>query len=101
MHFLRLRMRLAWQPTQNDDPIQKVLISIDGRLAFEVAASHLFHVLSDNPATPPQMARNVRELALTFEEFVIGRLADKPEAEVDPLVKKMNAADGEIRKVCT
>jgi hypothetical protein len=85
---------------RNDDPVQKVLISLNGRLAFQAGASHLFRVVTDNPSTPPELARNTRELATAFEEFVIARLSDKPEPEVEPLTHKMDAVDSEIRNVC-
>lgn len=86
---------------QSDDPNQQFMIATNARLAFQAASAHLYQVISENPATPPDLARNVRDLASAFEDLVLARLAEKPQPEVDPIEKHMDAVDGAIRKVCT
>jgi hypothetical protein len=86
----------------SDDPNQQIVIALNIRLAFQVAAFHLIRTLDTNQATPHELAQNARDLSSAYEDAVLAWIAEKPASEVDAMNDaQMAPPERAIRKVCT
>jgi hypothetical protein len=84
---------------RGSDPL---VAAINSRQIFDVFSRHLLTTLSEEPATPPDLATAVRKEASTLEQVVI---ADQDgfsnsDPELRPVVDANSAAAETIRQLC-
>jgi hypothetical protein len=85
----------------SDDPTTRLVIATSGRQALEVGSSFLLARLTEEPATPSDLAVAVRKLANTFQELAIDYLAEVNDSELDPLLRISDQESSTIENHCT
>lgn len=85
---------------QEPDPVRSFVMTVDARFAFHVSAEYFRSELSRNPATPPELAADFRDLAAIYDELLLAQLARKPESDLQPIYDKSEAADAKIVSAC-
>lgn len=80
----------------------QLAIDINTRQIFDVFSRYLRATLSEEPASPPDLANAVREQASTLEEAVIDYEVGlrKSDPEMKPLFDANNASADTIRRLC-
>jgi hypothetical protein len=71
----------------SDDPTTRLVIATSGRQALDVGSGFLLARLTEEPATPSDLAIAVRKLANAFQELAINYLAEVSDSELDPLLR--------------
>jgi hypothetical protein len=72
------------------------------RIAALSGPQYLLNVLSDNPATPDDLAKTAREYSLQNQKIALELLATKPTADIDPaMVKAADTAHVQLTRACT
>jgi hypothetical protein len=84
----------------SDDPTLHLAIATSGRQALDVGSSYLLTTLSEQPATPPDLAAAVHKLANTFEELTVDYLAEVSDSELDPLLRTSDQLTMTIEGLC-
>lgn len=74
----------------SDDPTLHLAIATSGRQALDVGGHYLLTTLSQQPATPPDLAAAVHKLANTFLELTVDYVAEVNDSELDPLLRTSN-----------
>jgi hypothetical protein len=69
----------------NGGPIGALSVATAARLAFYGGGAYLKDRVSQEPATPPDLAKSVNTMASNLEELAIGYLAGAPEFTQDEL----------------
>jgi hypothetical protein len=83
-----------------DDPATRFSISVNSRLASEVASNYLIKTLDENPATPPDLGDGIRGIASAYVDVVLGQLAGETDEETQPAYDKLDAADKAVAAEC-
>jgi len=80
----------------------ELVAAIDTRQVFDVFGRHLLATLTEEPATPTDLATAVREQATTLEEVVIGYQdgLGTSDPELRPVVDANSASADTIRQLC-
>lgn len=88
-------------PRGTDDTAQ-LAESTSIRQVFDVGSRYLFFTLSEQPATPADLAAAVRKEASSLQEGVIGYLDGLPNSDpqMQPLVQANSEAAETIRQLC-
>lgn len=84
----------------SDDPSSKFIISVNVRLATQVASSYLTKTITQNPATPVDLATNIRDISSIWEDIVLAQLAGSQNDELAPVYDKLEAANSKIKLAC-
>jgi hypothetical protein len=83
-----------------DDPTAVLAVATAARQALDVGSRYLLTKLAEEPATPAELASQVRKLAGTYQEATIDYLAEAGEAELGPLGNASDEATNTIDKLC-
>lgn len=75
---------------ENGGPIGALSIATAARLAFYTGGDFLRERVAAEPATPPDLAKSVNEMALNLQELAIGYLAGSAEFTQDSLRQSLD-----------
>ncbi|EUA44365.1 hypothetical protein I552_4138 [Mycobacterium xenopi 3993] len=70
------------------------------RQAFLAGSLRLLTTLSDEPATPRDLAGAVHDLANVFQEVTVGYLDGKTNSELEPTLTAGDDATSRIERLC-
>ncbi|MGH7042836.1 MAG: hypothetical protein ACREFY_11975 [Acetobacteraceae bacterium] len=82
------------------DSTAQLAVATSTRQVFEVGSRYLLTKLTEEPATPPDLADAVRRLANSYQEAVVGYLADLSDSELRPSLNAGDEATLAIRRLC-
>jgi hypothetical protein len=82
------------------DPTTGLAVATSTRQVFEVGSRYLVTKLTAEPATPPDLADEVRKLADSYQEAVVGYLADASGSDLRPSLNAADDATLTIRRLC-
>jgi hypothetical protein len=83
-----------------DDPATKFSISVNSRLASEVASNYLIKTLGENLATPLDLSDGIRGIASAYDDVVLGQLSGEADEETKPAYDRLDAADKAVASRC-
>lgn len=64
--------------TGGDDPTAQLAVAVNQRQIYEAGSAYLLSTLSEEPATPADLARAARKLAYVFQVLTLDNLASDP-----------------------
>jgi hypothetical protein len=73
--------------TGGDDPTAQLAVAVNQRQIYEAGSAYLLSTLSDEPATPADLATAARKLAYVFQVLTLDNLAS------DPALSEENSAN--------
>ncbi len=82
------------------DEIGRIAVAAHARLALFDGGEYLLNRINTEPATPTDLANNVRTLANTLQQLAVNSLADAPNSTKDPLRKAVDATFAKIDGLC-
>ncbi|EUA42124.1 hypothetical protein [Mycobacterium xenopi] len=82
------------------DPVQQLAVTATMRQAFLAGSLRLLTTLSDEPATPRDLAGAVHDLANVFQEVTVGYLDGKTNSELEPTLTAGDDATSRIERLC-
>lgn len=82
------------------DPTAGLAVATSTRQVFEVGSRYLLTKLGEDPATPPDLTDAFRRLANSYQEAVVGYLADASDSELRPSLNNADEATLTIRRLC-
>jgi hypothetical protein len=85
-----------------DDPTSILAVATSVRQVLEVGSRYLSTKLTEQPATPPDLAKEVREFANSSQELVIGYLdgLTASDADLQPSRHEGDETTLTIRRLC-
>jgi hypothetical protein len=86
---------------QGTDPIQQLAVTATIRQAFLAGSTYLLTTLSEQPATPQELANPLRQLAIAYQEVTIGYLNGKTNSELEPTLRAGDAAAQTVQGLCS
>jgi hypothetical protein len=86
----------------SDDPATQLAVATSGRQVLDAGSRYLFTKLAGEPATPSDLANEIRKFASSSQELVIGYLdgLTNSDAELQPLLHAGDEATLTIRRLC-
>jgi hypothetical protein len=85
---------------KSDDRLTKFAIALSIRVTATLSADYLFRKLDENPATPLDMAENIRELASTYQELLLAQIGNATSEELDVIYQRIDGVDPAIVEAC-
>ncbi|WP_224770299.1 hypothetical protein [Mycobacterium simulans] len=91
--------------TNRQDPIPgdetgRIAVAAHARLALFDGGEYLLNRIYGDPATPTDLANDVRTLANTLQQLALNSLADAPNSTTGPLRKAVDASFAKIDGLC-
>jgi hypothetical protein len=85
-----------------EDPTSILAVATSVRQVLEVGSRYLLIKLAEQPATPPDLAKEVREFANSSQELVIGYLdgLTASDADLQPSLHEGDETTLTIRRLC-
>jgi hypothetical protein len=86
----------------SDDPTAQLAIATSGRQVLDAGSRYLLSKLAEEPATPPNVANEVRKFASSSQELVIGYLGGltNSDGDLQPSLHAGDEATLAIRRLC-
>jgi hypothetical protein len=85
---------------QGTDPNQRLLVTLAGQQALLAGSVYLQTTLSEEPATPADLAAAVRKLVDVFQSLTVDYLNGHGSPEVDPSLRAGDEATLTIQGLC-
>jgi len=85
---------------QGADPNQQLLVAVTGQEALLAGSVYLQTTLSEEPATPADLATAVRKLVDVFQSLTVDYLNGHGSPEVDPSLRAGDEATLAIQGLC-
>jgi hypothetical protein len=85
---------------QGTDPNQQLLVAVTGQEALLAGSVYLQTTLSEEPATPADLATAVRKLVDVFQSLTVDYLNGHGSPEVDPSLRAGDEATLAIQGLC-
>jgi hypothetical protein len=85
---------------QGTDPNQQLLVAVTGQEALLAGSVYLQTTLSEEPATPADLATAVRKLIDVFQSLTVDYLNGHGSPEVDPSLRAGDEATLAIQGLC-
>jgi hypothetical protein len=100
--FTRIDHALGVAAARNggSDPTAGLAVATSTRQVFEVGSRYLLTKLSEEPATPADIAAAARKLAGGYQEAVVDYLAGVTETELKPTLNASDDATLSLRQLC-
>jgi hypothetical protein len=83
-----------------NDPTSILAAATSARQAFDAGSDYLLTTLTDEPATPPDLAKAVRSLATVFQQLTVSYLAEVSDSALDPLLRAGDDATLTVQRLC-
>jgi hypothetical protein len=81
--------------TGGDDPTAQLAVSVNERQVFEAGSAYLLTTLSEQPATPAELAKSIRALTDLYQVMIVNGLASDPSLpEKQEVTKVASTIDG-------
>ena len=85
---------------RGSDPTTQLVFAINGQQAILAGSEYLRTTLSQQPATPDELAKTVRRLTDLFQLLVVEYQNNLPESEEQPTVNSADEATLTIERLC-
>ncbi|MCV7228287.1 hypothetical protein [Mycolicibacterium komossense] len=84
------------------DPTMTFVIAVNTRLATQFSSRFISDTLDSNPATPSDIAQNLRELTSAWDEIVLAQLSEikGDDPTLKPAFDQLDSADQAIAQAC-
>ncbi|MEM6108581.1 hypothetical protein AAHS21_20455 [Mycobacterium sp. 050272] len=82
------------------DPTAQLVFAINGQQSILAGSEFLRTTLSQQPATPEELARTVRRLTDIFQELVVDYQNGIPDSEMEPTLRASDDATVTIQGMC-
>lgn len=82
------------------DPTTGLAVATSTRQVFEVGSRYLLAKLAAEPATPADLTDALKKLADSYQDAVVGYLADVSDSELRPSLNAADDATLTIRRLC-
>jgi hypothetical protein len=82
------------------DPTAQLVFAINGQQAMLAGSEYLRTTLSQQPATPNELAKTIRHLTDIFQELVVEYQNNMPDSEEQPTVQAADEATLTIESLC-
>ena len=82
------------------DPTAQLVFAINGQQAMLAGSEYLRTTLSQQPATPNELAKTIRQLTDIFQELVVEYQNNMPDSEEQPTVQAADNATLAIESLC-
>jgi len=84
------------------DPAAVLGVATSGRQVLDAGSRYLITKLSDEPATPPELAAAIRNLANAYQELTVSYLdgLTNSAAELQPILQAADDATSKIERLC-
>lgn len=83
-----------------NDPTAVIAVATSGRQALEVGGRYLLTKLAEEPATPPNLANEIRKMASIYQELTVDYLAEASSSETEPLLRAGDETTTAIEGLC-
>ncbi|MGO9383211.1 MAG: hypothetical protein ACLP4W_14245 [Mycobacterium sp.] len=82
------------------DPTAQLVFAINGQQAILAGSEYLRTMLSEQPATPNELAKTVQRLTDIFQELVVDYQNNLSDPEMEPTLRAGDDATLEIERLC-
>ncbi|MDI3313424.1 MAG: hypothetical protein QJR12_03770 [Mycobacterium sp.] len=83
-----------------NDPVAQLLVATAARQALLAGSEYLITTLSEEPATPPDLAAAVRKLATLFQNYTIDYLNGRMNSEIESSLRVGDETTLVIERLC-
>ncbi|WP_163747884.1 hypothetical protein [Mycobacterium noviomagense] len=83
-----------------DNPTAVIAVATSGRQALNVGGEYLLTKLAEQPATPPDLANEIRRMASIYQELTVDYLAEASSSETEPLLRSGDETTATIEGLC-
>lgn len=83
-----------------DDPTQAAILAVNGRLATYAAGDFLIVQLQGQPAAPDNVAKPIRDLAITYQTIALDQIGDASRTQLDTDYEKADTFTKAITEAC-
>lgn len=90
----------TYRPDLQGDEVGSLASAAMKRLAIFAGGNYLLDRLVAEPATPAELAKSIRSLANSYEEFGIRALNNEPDSGLDPIRRAVDAELAVIDRLC-
>lgn len=84
----------------SDDQLTKFAIALGIRVTATLSADYIFRKLEENPATPPDLANDLRDLASAYQELLLSQIGNATTEELDLIYQQIDDLDPAIVEAC-
>lgn len=85
---------------RGNTPNEQLVFAINGQQALLAGSVHLRTILSEQPATPHELADAILKLTDLFQELVVEYQNNLPEAEEAPTVRAVDDITLNVERLC-
>lgn len=85
---------------KGSDYATQLATAVNVRQSLTAGSQYILTTLNDEPATPPDLAKNIRSLANAYQLLAIELLSDAPDSEKDPTVRSGDETTSTLRNLC-
>jgi hypothetical protein len=82
------------------DYATQLATAVNVRQSLTAGSQYLLTILNEEPATPSDLASNIRSLANAYQLLTIQLLSDKPDSEKNPTVRSGDDATSALNNLC-
>jgi hypothetical protein len=82
------------------DPTSQLVFAINGQQAILTGSEYLRTTLSQQPATPSELAASIKKLTDIFQELAVDYQNGMTETEMEPTLRVGDDATGSIERLC-
>jgi hypothetical protein len=86
--------------TGGDDPTSILAMAANARVALFDGGEYLLNTLENEPATPPDLAKELQELVRAYQHLAIDYLADAPDSEVESSFNALDKPNAAVYGTC-
>jgi hypothetical protein len=83
-----------------EDQVAKQVVAEGGWQALTTNSEYLLTTLTEQPATPPDLAQAVRKLAILYQILAVNYIADVSHSEQDSVLRNSDNATLVIERLC-
>ncbi len=84
----------------SEEPSLKYGMVVNTRLAFHVMTDYFRSKLAENPAAPPDMTEDFRELIAAYDDMILTQLANASSQELQSVYARTESADAAVVAAC-
>lgn len=83
-----------------NDPIALLGVAANARIALYDGGDYLKRTLAEQPATPPDLADAIRQLASAYQQLAINYMAEANDSEIDSSLHAGDKPNATISEIC-
>lgn len=93
-------IQLTGARDRGPDYATQLASAVNARQALIAGSQYLATVLGDAPATPLEIANEIRHLTQVYQLLTVQLLAEAPDSEIDTSVRSGDAATTKLENLC-